>query len=81
MSGAPFRAIGGAVVSDHGAMALAEARTLATFYAFEANSPFTGAVWRRMADERARALERAATDAERWRRAAGWADPEAADQA
>jgi hypothetical protein len=81
MSGASFRAVGGAIVSDHGAMALAEVRSLAVFYASVAKSPFAGATWRRLADERARALERAATDAERWRRAAGWADPEAADQA
>ncbi len=81
MSGAPFRAIGGAIISDHGAIALAEVRSLAAFYAREAKSPFAGATWRRLAGARARALERAAAEAEGWRRAAGWTDPEAADQA
>jgi hypothetical protein len=81
MSGAPFRAIGGAVVSDHGAIALDEARSLAAFYASEAGALHTGAGWRRLAAERAQALALAAAAAEGWRRAAGWADPEAADQA
>jgi hypothetical protein len=81
VSGAPFRAIGGAIVSDHGVIALAEVRTLAVFYASEAKSPFASAVWRRLADDRARALKQAAAEAEGWRRAAGWTDPDVADQA
>ena len=81
MSCAPFRAIGGAVVSDHGGIALNEARSLADFYASEAGSGAASAVWRRVAAERAEALALAAAAAEGWRRAAGWADPEAADQA
>ncbi|HEY2480767.1 MAG TPA: hypothetical protein VGI30_01050 [Caulobacteraceae bacterium] len=81
MSPAPFRAVGGAVLSDHGVIALAEVRALVAFYAAEAASAVNGAVWRRQAAERARALELAVAGAESWRRAAGWADPGAADQA
>jgi hypothetical protein len=79
MTGAPFRAIGGAIISDHGPITLAEAWALAAFYAAEATAPLNGAIWRRLAAERARALEFAGAEAQRWRRAAGWADPEAAD--
>lgn len=80
MSETPYRAMGGCVVSDHGVLALADARGLAGFYALEAASPETGGRWRRLAAQRSRVLTRAAEDAGRWRRAAGWSDPDVADQ-
>ena len=79
MNPACFRHIGGAVVADHGAITLAEARALAVFYQREACSQTRGAsdeCWRR-----ANALENAVADASAWRRAAGWINPELADQA
>ncbi len=83
MKTAPFRAIGGAVVADHGPIPLALARRLGQFYASEA------AHWlaqgSRDASEacgrRANALREAVSATETWRRAAGWADPDAADAA
>jgi hypothetical protein len=80
MSEAPYRAMGGCVVTDHGFLALANARRLSGFYALEAASPGTGGRWRRLAAQRSQALALAVEDAGRWRRAAGWTDPEAADQ-
>jgi hypothetical protein len=79
MTSAPYRAIGGSVVTDHGVIALAEARALYGFYAREAAG--TSGLWRRIAAERSQALVSAAEDAERWRRAAGWTEPDEADQA
>lgn len=79
MTGAPFRAIGGSVVADHGPIALADARALQTFYAGEADH--AGETWTRRAVERSHALADAVKDAERWRRAAGWTNPDDADQA
>lgn len=81
MKSAPFRAIGGAVVADHGPVPLALARRLGQFYASEALH------WRsqdsRDAAEacgrRANVLREAVAATETWRRAAGWADPDAAD--
>jgi hypothetical protein len=73
--------MGGCVVTDHGVLALANARMLSGFYALEAASPEAGDLWRRLAAQRSQALARAVEDAGRWRRAAGWIDPEAADQA
>lgn len=81
MKGAPFRAIGGSVIADHGPIALAEARALARFYASEA------VLWRDLGRRatavacarRAMVLIEAAAAVETWRRAAGWAHPEAAD--
>ncbi len=43
MADAPYRAIGGCVVTDHGALALANARMVSGYYALEATSPGTGA--------------------------------------
>jgi hypothetical protein len=81
VKGAPFRAIGGAVVADHGSIPLAEARRLSQFYATEAlhchgQGLRNGAA---VCASRAKALREAVAAAELWRRAAGWADPDAAD--
>ena len=75
--------IGGAVVCDHGPLTLAEARDLSIFYAGEADHCFTmGEIHAGLACAgRAAALRQVADDAARWRRAAGWRDPEAADHA
>ena len=82
MKGAPFQPIGGAVISDHGPIPLGAARDLARFYASEALH------WRARGvaeafdacARRAIVLSEAVAAAERWRRAAGWADPDAADR-
>jgi hypothetical protein len=81
MNGAPFRAIGGAVVADHGPLSLAEARALARFYASEAGHwrDLDGRAASDACARRAGTLRDAVTAAEMWRRAAGWADPDAAD--
>jgi hypothetical protein len=73
----PFRAIGGMVVADHGPIRLAEARALAAAYAREAVS--AGGGWKTLCLARAQALSQAVREAGDWRRAAGWADPDAAD--
>ena len=81
MTGAPFAHIGGTVIADHGAIALASSRRLAGFYAAEARLA-QGAGARRWGDlcaGRALALGAAADAAALWRRAAGWAEPDAAD--
>ncbi|MGH6987210.1 MAG: hypothetical protein ACRED9_10285 [Caulobacteraceae bacterium] len=74
-----FSACGGAILSDVGALGLREARDLAHFYAREAEAA-GASPWVRRCAERADALERAIAAASSWRRAAGWADPEAADR-
>ena len=82
LSDAAFAHVGGAVVSDHGPIPLAAARALAAFYAREAHAcvaqdaQFAAGLCAR----RALALDRAAQDAARWRRAAGWRDPDKADR-
>jgi hypothetical protein len=78
MSPLPCRAAGGAILSDIGPMGLAAARDLARFYQHEAalGGRHAGAC-----RERASALHAACLAAERWRRAAGWTQPERADQA
>ena len=81
MSEAPYRAMGGCVVTDHGVLALANARSLSGFYALEAASAGNASRWSRLAAQRSQALALAVEHAGRWRRAAGWTDPEAADQA
>jgi hypothetical protein len=83
LSEAVFAHVGGAVVSDHGPITLAAARALAAFYAREARSCLQGGaeLAARLCARRALALDQAATDAARWRRAAGWRDPDAADLA
>jgi hypothetical protein len=73
----PYRAIGGMVTADHGPIRLGEARALAAAYAREA-ALATGA-WRTLCLARAEALARAVREATDWRRAAGWAEPDAAD--
>lgn len=81
MKGAPFRSVGGAVIADHGPISLKTARRLARFYASEALH------WRGLdsqeafeaCERRAGALRKAVAETETWRRAAGWADPDAAD--
>src|SRR5271155_5020414 len=68
VKGAPFRAIGGAVIADHGPIRLAEARRLSQFYAIEAlhcrdqGSPDASALCGR----RAQALREAVAAAEIW---------------
>jgi hypothetical protein len=82
LNGAPYRHIGGMVMADHGPLSLSAARALEAFYRAEAGHR------RALGDQatsegcmiRAAALSRAATAAEAWRRAAGWADAEAADR-
>lgn len=78
MSPAYFRHIGGAVIADHGAINLAQARALTIFYKRESGSQtrLASAECRR----RAAALERAVVAASDWRRAAGWAEPDLADR-
>jgi hypothetical protein len=81
VKGAPFRPIGGAVIADHGPIALVAARELARFYALEALH------WRahdgqgafHACARRAIVLRDAVAAAEAWRRAAGWRNPDAAD--
>ncbi|MGH7022248.1 MAG: hypothetical protein ACREEB_01510 [Caulobacteraceae bacterium] len=77
MSEAPYRAIGGMVVADHGPIALRQARDLAASYARDANG---GGGWSARCAARAEALAMAINDASNWRRAAGWADPDEADR-
>jgi hypothetical protein len=79
MAAAHFRAIGGAILADHGPMRLAQARAMAVFYACEAARLGESSRAAGLCAERCRALSGAADDAARWRRAAGWADPEMAD--
>ncbi|MGH6991967.1 MAG: hypothetical protein ACRED8_10590 [Caulobacteraceae bacterium] len=74
-----FSACGGAILSDAGALSLREARALAGFYAREAEAAGASA-WVERCAGRAKALERAIAVASSWRKAAGWADPEAADR-
>ncbi|MBA3812680.1 MAG: hypothetical protein H0X27_13755 [Caulobacteraceae bacterium] len=83
VNGAPYRHIGGAVIGDHGPIALAEVRALAGFYEREAGlNQLTGAAGAaEICGLRARVLRAALEAADRWRRAAGWRDPEAADRA
>jgi hypothetical protein len=79
MTRPPFRAIGGAIIADHGPLTLAAARALAAFYNREQASLRPGTHLADLCADRARALGAAADDAALWRRAAGWSDPEAAD--
>ena len=81
MIGAPFRHIGGTVLADHGPLTLVAARELATFYQSEARrwSSSDGKRFPCICKQRATALLEAAEAAEKWRRAAGWTNPEAAD--
>ena len=78
MSPAYFSHIGGAVISDHGAVTLAEARALAVFYNLEAGSEIhePSSECRRRANMLCSAVAAAAA----WRRAAGWTEPELADR-
>jgi hypothetical protein len=82
VTAAPFGHIGGAVVGDHGPVGLRLARDLARFYGLEAIDR-QKAGERRIAltcARRALALHQAAEAAVRWRRAAGWREPEGADR-
>jgi hypothetical protein len=82
LKSAPFRPIGGAVIADHGPIPLSAARELARFYASEAvhwRARGVGTAFDACA-RRATVLNEAVAAAERWRRAAGWADPDAADR-
>lgn len=80
MNGAPYRHIGGAVIADHGPVALAEVRALIAFYEREARFNLGAGAGRtaRLCGRRALALHAALEAARLWRRAAGWPDPEAA---
>ncbi len=81
MNAAPFAHVGGAVIADHGPLALAASRALIGFYDVEARLAAEGGArrWANLCARRALTLTAAAGDADRWRRAAGWADPDAAD--
>ncbi len=65
-------------MADHGAVTLAQARALAFFYDQEAGAQLRGASGE--CRRRAHALETAIAAAWAWRRAAGWSDPDLADQ-
>jgi len=76
----PFRHIGGAVIADHGPIPLAAARDLARFYAIEAQAAAASSSgFADLCQTRATVLDAAVRDAARWRRAAGWRDPDEAD--
>jgi len=77
VSAAPFRALGGVILADHGPIHLAEARALMVVYMREAGANQGG--WRDLCVARAQALAAAVIHATEWRRAAGWGDPEQAD--
>jgi hypothetical protein len=77
VSEAPFRALGGAILADHGPIRLSDARALMVVYMREADANQGG--WRDVCAARAQALAVAVTHATEWRRAAGWGDPEQAD--
>jgi hypothetical protein len=81
MSAPPFRHIGGAVIADHGPIGLGEARGLAKLYALEAAhlAEHDRIAWSRACAARAEALDAAIVAACRWRRAAGWRDPDMAE--
>jgi hypothetical protein len=81
MKVAPFRHIGGAVIADHGPLSLAAAEASKRFYAEEASAyGQVGALrFARLCVARRDALGEAIAEASRWRRAAGWADPNQAD--
>ena len=81
MTDALFAHVGGAVVCDHGPLPLVEARAMSITYAREAEYWFgAGAIEAgRACARRAIALCQTADEAARWRRAAGWRDPEMAD--
>jgi hypothetical protein len=81
VNGGGYRHIGGAVVGDHGAVSLARARALVRFYGREAlhcRRHGQRALAKACA-RRALALYVALSEAARWRRAAGWKEPEGAD--
>jgi hypothetical protein len=81
LTASPFSHIGGSVIADHGPVALVASRALARFYEAEARIAAGGGAhrWAERCARRALALAAAARAAARWRRAAGWADPDAAD--
>jgi hypothetical protein len=78
---APYRHIGGMVITDHGPLTLAAARDLAQFYGREAagSTERRDRPWEEVCGRRAFVLAGAAKAAADWRRAAGWIDPDAAD--
>jgi len=82
VNAAPYRHIGGAILTDHGPVPLGRARALACFYGREArfnalNGAFQAAQTCR---RRAEILSDAAREADAWRRAAGWRRPGDADR-
>ena len=81
MSAALFTHSGGAVIGDNGPIGLALARDLARFYGLEAIDRDAAGDARDAVTcaRRALALHAAAEAAARWRRAAGWREPLAAD--
>ncbi|MDQ2859595.1 MAG: hypothetical protein M3T55_02485 [Pseudomonadota bacterium] len=81
MTGAPFAHIGGTVIADHGPVALTASGGLRDFYAIEACLAEGAGVrrWAELCARRALTLAAVADAAALWRRAAGWADPAAAD--
>ena len=83
MTPARYAHIGGALIADHGRMSLAQARDLVAFYRRQsADEARQGRpVMAGICEQRAHTLETLAAAASRWRRAAGWADPDLADRA
>ena len=81
MKRASYRHIGGAVISDHGVIPLRRARDLIAFYASESSDRRDAGDTRtaQVCADRALDLSKALEGAERWRRAAGWCVPDAAD--
>jgi len=82
LNAAPFWHAGGALLSDHGPIGLTQARTLIRFYGREALDLAAAGdmATASMCARRALRLHAAMKLAERWRRAGGWADPDAADR-
>ena len=82
MKGANYRHLGGALMTDHGRITLAAARGLAAFYAQEvlANIALGAPHAAHECGIRSRTLVDVVAAATAWRRAAGWADPDMADQ-
>ena len=74
-----FRHIGGAIVSDCGAIPIAAARTLCRLYQKQGEMHARADAEGERYNTQVRSLDRVITEAAIWRRAAGWSDPEAAD--
>ncbi len=80
MKDQPFRHIGGAIVANHGALALTSAQAMSKIYQQRAAAEISLGRTDDQLNARARSLDGAIAEAIIWRRAAGWTDPEAADR-